>query len=625
MDNKSSQSSLLIGIVAALLVAAVAGDMIYRSVSKSTATAPEVSADADQTAEPTPQAAPASDGNMSQSDAQEPSEPMTKPATSAEKTDEQDASTTSSESPETETSSVTSIILQTVRVDSDGAVVIAGTGVPGQLVEILVNGEVFETAIADGQGNFVSLFDLPYSDAVRVLSLRSIVDGQELVSDQDAIIAPAQIAAAAPSQATTEPDVTPKPDVAETEVAQADVASETESQQSESNTAESSVAEQPESDIQAAEIETEEASTATQSVAEPATDSAELTNTGSTVAAAETEQVAEDASVVAAADESDTTASGTDESIVVSVTEEQTSEPATQGQTEQADASESDTSSAELATVSTKDSTQAPAAQASQSDSSVAVEGDDSKVGELTAITESSPDKAQPAESDEGVAAATNEDTTEEMATVEAETTQVETDELVEDTADGADSVSEVESDQTPTVMIADQDGVRVVQGGEAQSSSDVALDAISYDEEGEVALSGRGTPSAQVMVYLDNAPISSTVLDSAGQWKTDLTNVDPGVYTLRIDQLDTGGKVVSRLETPFQRENRERLTEQVAASAEPARVNVITVQPGFTLWAIARSRYGQGVLYVQVFEANRDKIRDPDLIYPGQVFQLPD
>jgi len=49
------------------------------------------------------------------------------------------------------------------------------------------------------------------------------------------------------------------------------------------------------------------------------------------------------------------------------------------------------------------------------------------------------------------------------------------------------------------------------------------------------------------------------------------------------------------------------------------------TVQPGYTLWAIARNRYGRGILYVQVFEANRDKIRDPDLIYPGQVFQLPD
>lgn len=49
-----------------------------------------------------------------------------------------------------------------------------------------------------------------------------------------------------------------------------------------------------------------------------------------------------------------------------------------------------------------------------------------------------------------------------------------------------------------------------------------------------------------------------------------------------------------------------------------------ITVQPGFTLWAIARDQFGDGILYVQVYEANKDRIRDPDLIYPGQVFALP-
>ena len=48
------------------------------------------------------------------------------------------------------------------------------------------------------------------------------------------------------------------------------------------------------------------------------------------------------------------------------------------------------------------------------------------------------------------------------------------------------------------------------------------------------------------------------------------------------------------------------------------------TVQPGNTLWAIARERYGEGIMYVMVFEANRDRIRNPDLIYPGQVFVLP-
>jgi nucleoid-associated protein YgaU len=48
------------------------------------------------------------------------------------------------------------------------------------------------------------------------------------------------------------------------------------------------------------------------------------------------------------------------------------------------------------------------------------------------------------------------------------------------------------------------------------------------------------------------------------------------------------------------------------------------TVQPGATLWAIAEERYGSGILYLKVFEANRDRIRDPDLIYPGQVFTVP-
>lgn len=58
--------------------------------------------------------------------------------------------------------------------------------------------------------------------------------------------------------------------------------------------------------------------------------------------------------------------------------------------------------------------------------------------------------------------------------------------------------------------------------------------------------------------------------------------------------------------------------------AAAPAPVTV-TVQPGFTLWGIAQERYGDGVLYVQVFEANRDKIKNPDLIYPGQVFSVPE
>ncbi|MGC1488745.1 MAG: LysM peptidoglycan-binding domain-containing protein [Albidovulum sp.] len=63
-------------------------------------------------------------------------------------------------------------------------------------------------------------------------------------------------------------------------------------------------------------------------------------------------------------------------------------------------------------------------------------------------------------------------------------------------------------------------------------------------------------------------------------------------------------------------------VTDPVTAPVTAAAI--ITVQPGFTLWGIASASYGDGLLYVQVYEANKDQIRDPDLIYPGQVFSVP-
>ncbi len=60
-------------------------------------------------------------------------------------------------------------------------------------------------------------------------------------------------------------------------------------------------------------------------------------------------------------------------------------------------------------------------------------------------------------------------------------------------------------------------------------------------------------------------------------------------------------------------------------APASPStKAVIVTVQPGFSLWRIARENYGEGILYVKVYEANKDQIRDPDLIYPGQIFTVP-
>jgi nucleoid-associated protein YgaU len=47
-------------------------------------------------------------------------------------------------------------------------------------------------------------------------------------------------------------------------------------------------------------------------------------------------------------------------------------------------------------------------------------------------------------------------------------------------------------------------------------------------------------------------------------------------------------------------------------------------VQPGNSLWRIARRTYGQGTRYTVIYEANRQQIRNPDMIFPGQIFTLP-
>ena len=175
-----------------------------------------------------------------------------------------------------------------------------------------------------------------------------------------------------------------------------------------------------------------------------------------------------------------------------------------------------------------------------------------------------------------------------------------------------------------PKVVIANSDGVKVIQD-DKRSDDELALDSIAYDPLGNVTVGGRSNPSGLVRFYINNEAVSATKTNESGYWEADLSDIIPGTYTLRIDELSLKGDVISRLESPFKREDRERLANLIAQSTSPVRINIVTVQPGNTLWAIARKRYGDGLLYVQVFEANRDKIKNPDLIYPGQLFDLPD
>ena len=184
-----------------------------------------------------------------------------------------------------------------------------------------------------------------------------------------------------------------------------------------------------------------------------------------------------------------------------------------------------------------------------------------------------------------------------------------------------------------PAVLLASADGLRVLQPSHtgSRAAKAVVVDAISYDAGGAVTIAGRGGPNeaseatGRVRLYLDNELVETAQLAADGTWQTPLSEVKTGVYTLRVDQVDEAGRVVSRFETPFKREAAEVLARvSPVQSASGVAINVITVQPGSTLWGIADTRYGAGRKYVQIFEANQELIKDPNLIYPGQVFELP-
>ena len=183
----------------------------------------------------------------------------------------------------------------------------------------------------------------------------------------------------------------------------------------------------------------------------------------------------------------------------------------------------------------------------------------------------------------------------------------------------------EVAAGQSPSAALAmalPRDGRgqgRILQApGRLSSDGTLALMVLDYDETGRIRLRGEAPPGAPLRIYVDNAPAGAAVVEPSGKWSTVLEpTLAPGDYTLRLDQLDPAGKPTARLETPFTRASQPPVEGDV-------QVDFVIVQPGNSLWRIARRLFGQGVHYVHIYDANQGQIREPDLIYPGQVFEIP-
>ena len=170
--------------------------------------------------------------------------------------------------------------------------------------------------------------------------------------------------------------------------------------------------------------------------------------------------------------------------------------------------------------------------------------------------------------------------------------------------------------DKKPLIIRDDGDDLKILRPIQVSSVEKITLDTISYNENSSTELAGRARLNNSVRIYINNDLKSEVKVNDSGAWRVSLSDIKAGVYTLRLDEVNENGTVEGRLELPFKREE-EALIQAMGEGS-------ITVQPGNSLWRIARKYYGKGIQYVEIFERNSHLIRDPDLIYPGQVFSLP-
>ena len=191
-------------------------------------------------------------------------------------------------------------------------------------------------------------------------------------------------------------------------------------------------------------------------------------------------------------------------------------------------------------------------------------------------------------------------------------------------------------SDDKPAEGAADQVAGNQQAAAEVASAPPVplAVEAVEV-ESGKLFAAGTAKPGETIRVYIDGEPTGETTVLDNGRWLLETeAKVAAGTVVIRADQLAPGRtNVVARAEVPFTKQVDMAVLIPTAAGGAAAgasvagelpKPNSVIIRRGDNLWTISRRTYGHGIRYTTIYTANKDQIRNPHRIYPGQVFMLP-
>jgi nucleoid-associated protein YgaU len=203
-----------------------------------------------------------------------------------------------------------------------------------------------------------------------------------------------------------------------------------------------------------------------------------------------------------------------------------------------------------------------------------------------------------------------------------------------------------------PTVVLSQPSDPRPMAGA-------VVVEAVEIEPAGKFHVSGRSRPGATVRLYLNDSLVASVRAGADGHFAVTINEgVAPGNYRVRLDELESNsGAVRARAEVPFNvpdtvvtgsvpAQATASKRADIAAAQQPQlaaagttvlpdggsppstvvvpKIATTTVSRGDSLWRISHLSYGAGTRYAVIYKANRQQIRNPNLIYPGQIFVLP-
>ena len=201
-----------------------------------------------------------------------------------------------------------------------------------------------------------------------------------------------------------------------------------------------------------------------------------------------------------------------------------------------------------------------------------------------------------------------------------------------------------------PTVVLSQPAAPKPAAGA-------VVVGAVETESDGKLHVSGQARPGAAVRLYLNDSFVASVTAGADGRFAVTINKgVTAGSYRVRLDEVESNsGTVRSRAEVPFNVPDTE-VTASVAAQDTPSKpagtaagqpqlaaagatvlpgggspssvvvpkVVTTTVSRGDSLWRLSQLSYGAGTRYAVIYKANQKQIRNPNMIYPGQVFVVP-